>query len=69
MQHVPALHIEPVDFVGHIQHAIEDFRINRARAKAFKKTVRELSALTDCELSDIGLARSEIISVARQSAI
>lgn len=67
MQHAHALHIEPVDFVGRIQHAIEALRVGRLQAKAYNKTVRELSNLTDHELADIGVDRAEILTVARQS--
>lgn len=66
MQHAHSLYLEPFDVVGRIQRALEDHRINRSRAKAFKKTVRALAGLTDHELSDIGISRDEIIFVARQ---
>lgn len=66
MQHAHSLYLEPFDVVGRFQRAVEDFRINHGRAKAFKKTVRALSGLSDHELADIGISRSEIISVARQ---
>ncbi|TCK98866.1 uncharacterized protein DUF1127 [Shimia isoporae] len=68
MQHAPALYIEPVDFVGRIQHAIEDFRFGRKQNKAFRNTVRELSGLSDHELADIGVERSDIVAVARECA-
>ena len=38
-------------------------------ASTYKKTYRELSALSDYELSDIGISRGEIHDVARQAQI
>ena len=38
------------------------------RQRAYKQTVKELSALTDYELNDIGIARGDIRSLARQDA-
>ena len=34
----------------------------------YRETVRELSRLTDCELDDLGLSRSDIQYVARTHA-
>lgn len=34
----------------------------------YRRTVNELSALTERELADIGLTRSDIVDVARRSA-
>ncbi len=67
MQHAHSLYLEPVDVVGRIQRAIEDFRTSRIQAKAFKNTLRELSNLTDHELADIGVDRTDIVSVAHQA--
>jgi len=67
MQHAHSLYIEPIDVVGRFQRAIEDFRTSRVQAKALKKTVRELSSLTDHELSDIGVDRADIVAVAHQA--
>ena len=38
------------------------------RQRRYKQTVKELSALTDYELNDIGIARGDIRSLARQDA-
>lgn len=38
-----------------------------ARNAVYKKTVRELSSLSDHELSDIGIARCDIYAIARQA--
>lgn len=52
--------------------AISDFRAERkARAQrnaVYRKTLRELRALTPRELADVGLAHSDIEDIARQAA-
>ncbi len=65
MQHAPSFHIEAVDFVGRFQHALEDMQIAFQRRVEFRRTVKELSRLTDAELLDIGLSRWNIEDVAR----
>ena len=39
-----------------------------ARRAVYNQTVRELAALSDRELSDLGLARTDIRSVAHEAA-
>ena len=41
---------------------------NYYQAKAIKETENELRKLTDKELNDIGISRSEIYAIARQDA-
>ena len=41
---------------------------NYYQAKAIKETENELRKLTDKELNDIGISRSEIYTIARQDA-
>ena len=41
---------------------------NYQMAKAIKETENELRKLTDAELNDIGIARGDIYSIARQDA-
>jgi uncharacterized protein YjiS (DUF1127 family) len=41
---------------------------NYYQAKAIKQTENELRKLTDKELNDIGISRSEIYAIARQDA-
>jgi len=43
-------------------------RTRRAYNRVFGRTVRELSALSDRELTDLGIARSEIRDLARDAA-
>lgn len=44
------------------------FRAALARRKVYTSTLKELSSLSDRELSDIGLARHDIRQVAAQAA-
>lgn len=57
------------DIFGRINAAIENFRIAAAQRTAFNRTYKELSRLTNRELSDIGLRRCDIEDVARNSAL
>ncbi len=43
-------------------------KANLARRAVFSQTVRELNTLTDRELADLGIARVDILSVAREAA-
>ena len=45
-----------------------DLRARLARRRTYLRTVAELQALSDRELADLGLHRSEIGRVARQAA-
>lgn len=51
---------------------IQEFRAtaaeNAAKRKIYRQTVRELSILTDRELADLGLGRSQIKSIAMEAA-
>ncbi|MBP0484182.1 DUF1127 domain-containing protein [Sagittula salina] len=47
---------------------IAAFQARRARRKVFTQTFRELSALSNRELADLGLSRGEIRRVSYQAA-
>lgn len=47
---------------------IERISARRARNRIFRETLAELRALSDRDLSDLGLARSNIRSVAWEAA-
>jgi len=51
-----------------IHGAIEALRAQRARQAAFRQTYDELAALSDRELADLGIARSDIADIAREAA-
>lgn len=59
--HRPALADRIVGFVA-------DLRESAARRAIYRRTVEELSKLSDRELNDIGLARANIEDVARDHA-
>ena len=46
---------------------IKDFKAARERRRNIKETIRQLSALSDSELRDIGLSRGMIYDVAVSS--
>lgn len=48
--------------------AFEAFRARSEQRKVYRNTVRELSALTDRDLADLGLSRSMIKSIAHEAA-
>lgn len=47
---------------------IADVKVQMARRAVFNQTVRELNTLTDRELADLGIARADILAVAREAA-
>lgn len=47
---------------------VSDFREARQRGRVFRQTLRELNALTNRELADLGIARSMITRVAYEAA-
>jgi uncharacterized protein YjiS (DUF1127 family) len=53
------------DLFGRISHGVEDLMLAIAKRRDAIRTYRELSALSDRELEDIGLRREEIAAVAK----
>lgn len=51
-----------------IDRAKSRLRAARARRAAFDQTFRELSFLTNRELSDIGMSRADVVSTAKRAA-
>ncbi|MAC77544.1 MAG: hypothetical protein CML66_05715 [Rhodobacteraceae bacterium] len=58
MAHEPAL----------LRNLMDRFVARRARNKVYRETLAELRSLSDRDLSDLGLARSNISSVAWEAA-
>jgi len=55
-------------FFNHVvKDAFASFLDNVAKTRMLRKTVRELDALSDRDLHDLGISRSAIKSVARQA--
>ena len=50
------------------RRAVEALRERRAYNAAFRQTYRELHALNDRELADLGFARTDIGGLAREAA-
>ena len=48
---------------------IEKFKIKCRVSRRYRNTVRELSALTNRDLADLGIQRCEIESLAKQHAM
>ena len=53
---------------GVIAKFVSDLRDHMARRSLYRQTVRELSQLGDRELSDLGLSRSSIRTIAHEAA-
>lgn len=47
---------------------LADIKLTFAREREFRKTFEQLNALSDRDLSDIGLGRGDIVNVARAAA-
>jgi len=57
----------PAPFFDRVSAAISSFRQARRDQRMFRKTLVELRGLSDRELNDLGLSRSNLIEVARDS--
>jgi uncharacterized protein YjiS (DUF1127 family) len=57
------------DLYAVIDDWLDNMRVNRARNSAYRQTMRELSSLSDRELADIGVQRSDITEIARKVAV
>lgn len=55
-------------FAGRLSAAIQRMQENRARRAIYRQTVRELNALTDRDLTDLGISRSMVGHLAHEAA-
>lgn len=53
---------------GRLLGAMQRMQENRARRAVYRQTLRELNALTDRDLNDLGISRSMITRLAHESA-
>ena len=54
-----------IDVSAIVRATFEEFKAARALRKKFRATVRELSAMSDRELADIGVNRYDIAGIAK----
>lgn len=54
--------------LGRLQAAVEGYRAAVARYRVYLNTFNEMNALSDRDLADLGLHRSELRRVAHQAA-
>lgn len=53
---------------GRLMAAIQHMQDNRARRVIYRQTVRELNALTNRDLADLGISRAMISRLAHEAA-
>lgn len=69
MSHILTIHSHfMVPVIEAVTDAYKAFLKNRKRNSAVTATIKELSALSNRELSDLGISRGEIYSIANDSA-
>ncbi|SFJ44616.1 DUF1127 domain-containing protein [Celeribacter neptunius] len=54
--------------IAAVRNTLDGIRLSFARQRAFTQTYNQLDALSDHELADIGVGRSDILDIARESA-
>lgn len=65
---VNEVHSVETGFFRRLSNALANYREMRQRNRVFRQTRRELNALTERELADLGIARSMITRIAREAA-
>jgi uncharacterized protein YjiS (DUF1127 family) len=60
--------VQPQSFFAKVYNFVEGFMKESSKSVKIRKTIRELNSLTDRELSDIGISRSDIYDIANQNA-
>jgi uncharacterized protein YjiS (DUF1127 family) len=53
---------------GRLNGWIETMKARNAQYRLYRRTLEELSRLTDRELGDLGLHRSQLVEIAREAA-
>lgn len=56
------------NFAALVNRVVDSVKLANARRAVFNKTYNELANLSDRELDDIGVARSEIRAIAQKEA-
>lgn len=47
---------------------VASFKVSMAQRRVYTRTLAELNALTDRELTDLGIARGMIVEISREAA-
>ena len=68
MANVNATLSAPTGLIGRLQAYVATLKEAARRRDVFRRTVRELNALSDREMSDLGIARIQVEDVAREAA-
>ena len=68
MAYVASHRVSHVSLGDHAANLIAAFRQARARRAVYARTFGELSAMTDRDLADIGIARDQIADIALEAA-
>ena len=58
----------PLGIAGRLMAAIQHMQENRARRVIYRQTVRELNALTNRDLADLGISRAMTTRLAHEAA-
>lgn len=67
MAHATDIRVPTAGFAERIAGLAEGFRRRRAERELFRATFDELSRLSDRELADVGIHRSQIATIARST--
>lgn len=67
MAHISARYEKSHSFLASLRGVVDTCRSYLQRHREFERIYRELSLLSDRELTDIGLSRSQIVDVAWSS--
>lgn len=68
MAYVNSSRAASVSIVDRAAAIVKSIRVGLERRRVFKQTVRELQALSNRELADLGIHRSMITQVANEAA-
>jgi uncharacterized protein YjiS (DUF1127 family) len=68
MAHITTSQERPASIIAGFRGLLEGWRTELARHRVFERTYGELSALTDRDLADIGVSRSQVVDLAWDAA-
>lgn len=68
MAHITSQSGRRFSAIAGLRGILDDWRQGLERHRLFERTYSELSALSDRELADIGITRSQIIDLSRDMA-